>query len=109
MRTSCVERPSEVSAHVVQFEPPEVIFTAVEPADGTWSEVVDLARGLGDPPVIVASRVVDVKLYLDTLDGGAFDFVAAPFNPRDLSYVVNSALSRSHSPVDAELLAGVVA
>ena len=97
MSTACVEAPSEVPHHLRRPEPPGVIFTAAVPADATWMQVVEMARHPGGPPVIVASRLADVELYLDTLDRGAFDFVAAPFQARHLCYIVDSALARGRS------------
>ena len=96
MKTSSVERPSDVALRLGIDEAPELIFAVAEPGESTWSEVVELAREMGGQPVIVASRVADVRFYLDTLEGGAFDFVAAPFRPCDLRDVVDSAMSQSH-------------
>jgi len=42
--------------------------------------------------VIVVARVVDTGLFLETIETGAFDFIAPPFVATDLEYVVRSAL-----------------
>jgi DNA-binding NtrC family response regulator len=93
--TSCVTGPSEADEKLRQSHPPELIFAAAEPADNAWMRIVEMAGHAGGPPVIVASRTADVKLYLDTLESGAADFVAAPFETRNLSFVVDTALGRS--------------
>jgi FixJ family two-component response regulator len=42
--------------------------------------------------VIVVSRVVDTRFYVQVIEAGAFDFIAPPFNSTDLAYVVRSAM-----------------
>ena len=42
--------------------------------------------------MIVVARVVDTRLYLDTIETGAFDFIAPPFVATDLQHVVRCAL-----------------
>lgn len=61
--------------------------------DGTWAEILALAGRMPSPvPVVVVSRYVDVDLYLDVLEKGAWDFIVPPFNAADLAYVVNGAI-----------------
>ncbi|HTV53992.1 MAG TPA: response regulator [Terriglobia bacterium] len=73
--------------------PPSVIFTDTVLTDGTWADVERLAK-VQDPavPVIVVSRVVNLRLYLDVLDGGASDFIVPPFRDADVAHVVKGAL-----------------
>jgi two-component system NtrC family response regulator len=74
--------------------------------DGTWAEILALARRMPSPvPVVVVSRYMDVDLYLDVLEKGAWDFIVPPFHAADLAYVVNGAIlsipqARLVSPVD---------
>ena len=41
--------------------------------------------------VIVVARVVDMRLYIAALEGGASDFLVPPFTRSDLTYVVSRA------------------
>jgi len=95
LKTSCVEKPNQVRSTLRKANAPQVVFAATEPADRTWSQVVDAAQDSGKQPVILASRVVDVQKYLDALEHGVFDFVVPPFAHRDLRYIVDSAISKN--------------
>jgi len=88
--------------------PPGLIFTDTRLPDGSWAHVRAMAAGLVFPvPVIVASRVVDMNLYLDVLESGAADFIVPPFAERDLAYVMQGAiLSVTRYPVSREHTTG---
>jgi DNA-binding NtrC family response regulator len=94
VKTAFVDQPNKLRVRLRKPNAPELVFAATEPSDDTWSEVVNVARQTGNQPVIVASRVVDVRKYLDALDRGAFDFVVPPFAQQDLRFVVESAIAR---------------
>jgi DNA-binding NtrC family response regulator len=97
----------------------QLVFTDTQLPDGTWEDVLKLAAQAPNPPkVIVVSRLVDMKLYLDALDRGAFDFIVPPFLDDDLAYVVRSATlsamqrrsqpeTRAALPAERQLAAGV--
>jgi DNA-binding NtrC family response regulator len=71
-----------------------VLTDAVLP-DGTWKDVIQMVhKAAKDTPVIVMSRVVSMKLYLDTQDAGAADFIVPPMTPRDLVHVLTAAMHR---------------
>jgi DNA-binding NtrC family response regulator len=109
IRARCTQL-SEVEGELKRPQPPDVIFTAMEPADERWFDVLGLASRLGKQPVIVASRVIDLRFYLDAMDRGAFDYVAAPFEPRGLGYIVDSATSKNRGfarPVQAAIARSV--
>ena len=73
-------------------EPPELVFTDTQLPDGNWADVVRLAEESPAPVnVIVVSRVVDVPFYVETLQSGAFDFIAPPFEPAGLAHIVRVA------------------
>jgi FixJ family two-component response regulator len=81
-----------------------LVFTEAKLPDGTWADVVKQALGARKPvKVIVVSRLADVSLYMDTMDGGAFDFIVPPLSPSELTHVVKCAvenvlsLRREHS------------
>jgi len=84
--------------------PPHLVFTEAVLPDGTWADVVKQALGARKPvKVIVVSRLVDVSLYVDTMEGGAFDFIVPPLSANELAHVVKCAgenvlnLRRAHS------------
>ncbi len=86
-----------------QVKPPELVFTDTKLPDGTWAEVLSLAVKASDPIcVIVVSRLVDINLYIEVIERGAFDFIVPPFGASDLSHIVRcavwSTLSRRGSP-----------
>ena len=73
--------------------PAPLVFTDTELPDGTWVDILAEAERAAQPVnVIVVARVVDTGLYLETIETGAFDFIAPPFVATDLEYVVCSAL-----------------
>ncbi len=96
----------EASRLLENSNPPHVIFTDTTLPDGTWADVVGLAAKAAMPVnVIVVARLVDMRLYADVIQRGAFDFLAPPFVPSDLAHVVRCALenvvSRRHGQVNA--------
>ena len=73
--------------------PVPLVFTDTELPDGTWVDILAEAERAAQPVnVIVVARVVDTRFYLETIETGAFDFIAPPFVASDLEYVVRSAL-----------------
>ncbi|MFZ0960977.1 MAG: response regulator [Terriglobia bacterium] len=78
--------------------PPHLVFTEAMLPDGAWTDIVKqalLARKA--VKVIVVSRLMDVSLYMETMDGGAFDFIVPPLSPGELTRVVKSAVENVQS------------
>lgn len=76
-------------------ETTEVVFTDTALPDGTWKDVLRLAQQHHEfLPVIVVSHVVDMDLYLQALESGAFDFVTPPFLTHELASVTGSAVCK---------------
>jgi len=72
--------------------PPDMVFTDTVLPDGTWREMLAVAREARLPPkIIVVSRIEDPWLYLDAMENGAFDFMIPPFAASDLAYILQSA------------------
>jgi DNA-binding NtrC family response regulator len=70
----------------------DLVFTDTSLPDGSWVDVVDMAKGADAPVnVVVVGRSEDIKFYLSALDRGAFDFVLPPFEREALDFVVRSA------------------
>jgi len=74
-------------------DPPHLVFTEALLPDGNWADVVKLALGALKPvKVIVVSRLADIKLYVDTIVGGAFDFIVPPMTSDELAHVLACAV-----------------
>jgi DNA-binding NtrC family response regulator len=76
-----------------EADPPHLVFTEALLPDGTWADVVKLAlEALKPVKVIVVSRLVDIRLYVDTMVGGAFDFIVPPMASDELAHVLSCAV-----------------
>jgi DNA-binding NtrC family response regulator len=76
-----------------EADPPHLVFTEALLPDGTWADVVKLAlEALKPVKVIVVSRLVDIRLYVDTMVGGAFDFIVPPMASDELAHVLACAV-----------------
>jgi len=92
VRTREAQTCEEASRLLAESDPPELLFTDTQLPDGNWADVVCLAeKGSAPVNVIVVSRLVDVRLYIEALQAGAFDFIAPPFEPSELAHVVRCA------------------
>lgn len=96
---NCQETQMRLEEGVV----PELVFTDTKLADGNWASVLALVRQLVPAAqVIVVSRFVDTKLYIEVLESQAFDFIVPPFLDSDLAHVVRCATwqaNQSHARV----------
>jgi DNA-binding NtrC family response regulator len=58
-----------------------------------WRETIMQLRTLNpDARVILVTRHVDARMWVDALNGGAYDLVSKPFHARELRSVVLGAL-----------------
>jgi ActR/RegA family two-component response regulator len=75
------------------LNPPHLVFTEAMLPDGTWADVVKQASLACKPvKVIVVSRVTNVSLYVEAIEGGALDFIVPPLAAGELAHVVKSAV-----------------
>jgi DNA-binding NtrC family response regulator len=75
-----------------EVDPPHLVFTEALLPDGTWADVVKLALAALKPvKVIVVSRLIDIRLYVETMDRGAFDFIVPPATSDELAHVLAGA------------------
>jgi two-component system response regulator PilR (NtrC family) len=89
VKTSQVPSCSEARRVLEGSNPPELIFTDTQLLDGSWMDVLRLAERVATPVnVIVVSRVVDVRFYIEVVEAGAFDYIAPPFEAFGLAHVV---------------------
>ena len=80
VKTSQVPSCREARRVLEGSNPPELIFTDTQLLDGSWMDVLRLAERAATPVnVIVVSRVVDVRFYVEVVEAGAFDYIAPPF------------------------------
>ena len=94
VRTVRARNCREIARLLKSPNPPQLIFTEAQLPDGTWQDIVRLVEGSGSPiNVIVVSRLVDVGLYIEVIERGAFDFIAPPFEPAALHHIVRCAAS----------------
>ncbi len=107
VKISQAQRISEVKGLLEVPEAPELVFTDTQLLDGTWTDVVRLGEAAAVPVnVIVVSRLVDVRFYVEVIEGGAFDFIAPPFEPSGLAHVVCCAAGNVLRRRDVQTHAG---
>ncbi len=86
----------EASRLLQDSNPPQLAFTDTTLLDGTWADVVGLAAKAPVPVnVIVVARWADMRLYVEVIEHGAFDFLAPPFVPLDLAHMVRCAVENA--------------
>jgi len=86
------ERCSDLASQLSAANPPDLILTDLDLPDGTWEDILQLAQKAPVPVnVIVVSRLVDIRLYIEALEKGAFDFITPPFEAFELSHVLRTA------------------
>ena len=83
---------AEATRALARVNPPHLVFTWANLPDGTWTDVLGIAARAKQPVnVIVVSRVVDTKLYVEVMENGAFDFIVPPVQSGDLDHIVRCA------------------
>jgi DNA-binding NtrC family response regulator len=93
LSTRRVRNCSAARAVLREAAPPVLVLTDVSLPDGNWADVLKATCAASPgPPVIVVSRLVDMKLYLDVLESGAYDFVVPPLTAAGLVYIVRGAM-----------------
>lgn len=91
VESSTVRTCGEATLYLWSQDPPHLVFTDTQLADGTWKDVLQLATKASAPlNVIVVSPFVDVGLYIQTIELGAFDFLVSPFRPEEVGHVVRT-------------------
>jgi len=82
----------EAARYVEKPNPPHLVFTDTAMPDGSWLDVLRLAAKAPRPvKVIVASRAPDVRLYMEAMDAGAFDYVTASSLVPEVAHVLRNA------------------
>jgi DNA-binding NtrC family response regulator len=92
VKTRQVRSCTEAKQFIEREEKPDIIFSDASVPDGTWADIVRMARKeQTSAEVVVVSRLPNTKLYMDVMDGGGFDFIAPPFSQAEIAHVVQSA------------------
>jgi DNA-binding NtrC family response regulator len=75
-----------------------LVVCAADLADGSFREMLR-AREVAEPkiPVVVASRRDDAAEYMEAMQLGAFDFIARPYRPSELQWIVFNALRKKRA------------
>ena len=93
VKVCCLRSFQEALPLLTGPNPPHLIFTQPKLPDGIWADVVSLAMMAPKPiNVIVVGRLADVGLYLQTITGGAFDFIVPPLTGYELTHVLRCAI-----------------
>ncbi|HZP01050.1 MAG TPA: hypothetical protein VFD30_12210 [Terriglobia bacterium] len=76
-----------------EANPPHLVFARALLPEGTWADAVHLPLAALKPvKVTMASRLIDVRLYLGTKAGAAFDLMVAPVTGDELAHILPCAL-----------------
>lgn len=94
---SRTETLSSAVTHIARREF-SVIICEQELTSGSWKDVLNHARSVLHPPlVVVSSRLADERLWAEALNLGAYDVLAKPFDPTEVRRVVGLAGARWQS------------
>lgn len=108
IETQSVSTCHEANQTLWGRQPPHLVLADTQLPDGSWEDVVSLATMAPVPVnVIVVSEVVDITLYLETIQRGAFDFIVSPMSLPDFTHVVRSAVDNVLWRRESQLLNAV--
>jgi DNA-binding NtrC family response regulator len=103
VKVSDVRTCEEAARYLEKPDPPHLVFTDTAMSDGSWLDVLKLAAKAPKPVnVIVASRAPDVRLYMEAMDEGAFDYVTASSLVPEVAHVLRSAAENVLSRREAQ-------
>ena len=97
IKTSWARTCSEVRDKLEMDPAPHLVFTDTILPDGTWERVLALAGNAAQfANVIVVSASADIRLYIETVERGAWDFMTPPFAEVEVAHVVRCAMENVH-------------
>jgi hypothetical protein len=103
VKVCCLKSCQEALPLMTGANPPHLVFTQPKLLDGIWSDVVSLAIKAQKPVnVIIVGRLANTGLYLQTITGGAFDFIVPPLTGYELTHVVSCAIENVLSRREAQ-------
>jgi DNA-binding NtrC family response regulator len=96
IKTHSVRTCREAHESLWGHQSPHLVLVDPRLPDGSWDDiVVSAAAAPSRANVIVVSDVVDMALYLESVQRGAFDFIVPPMSMPDFTYVVRSAVANA--------------
>ena len=96
IQTSRVRTCEEASRRLQTADPPDVVFSETQLPDGLWSDVLRVAvDASAQTSVVVVARVPNMKLYIDVIEHGAFDFITPPFTGEGFDHVLRCAVGNA--------------
>jgi DNA-binding NtrC family response regulator len=81
------------AASKLETEEFQAVLTEAELEDGTWLDVLHLAR-LAQTELVVTHPWADARFWAEALNLGAYDLLVQPFQAMEVRRVVASASSR---------------
>ena len=72
---------------------PAALFCETSVTDDTWPDIMKFAaEARTRVPVVVVSRMIDIDLYINTLENGVADFMVSPLCQEDIAQVMDCAV-----------------
>jgi DNA-binding NtrC family response regulator len=79
-----------------------VILTEANLNDGTWLDVLDLARRVTPRSEVIVTDVrADARFWAEVLNMGAYDLIAQPFATAEVQRILSNACARASSAMKA--------
>lgn len=83
----------EEAKRLVDQTQPELIFSDLRLADGTWLDMVNLIEKASTPVnLIVVGTSGNTNLHMSAMENGVFDFIQPPFETTSLGYILQHAV-----------------
>jgi two-component system OmpR family response regulator len=101
-----IGRALAVERHQIEQKPPNALLRDLFEADivfagGEPSQYIPLLRQVREArpglPFVVVTRLPETNEWLDALEAGATDYCSAPFETRQIHWLMESALPRHRS------------
>lgn len=85
---------AEATLLLHSYPPPHLVFTDLQLVDGSWMDVLAGMRQSSLPVnAVVVSPHVDVSLYIQVLEQGAFDFIVPPLELSETDHIIRNAMA----------------
>ncbi|WP_134016795.1 response regulator [Litoreibacter halocynthiae] len=105
MRTSSAENAADMEVKLARAQFDLIVLDVMMPGEDGLSACKRLRQD-GTTPVLLLTALGDDDDRIAGLDGGADDYLAKPFNPRELLARINAILRRTQNVPQTETLSG---
>ena len=100
----------EAEEQLCEMPCPHLVLSDTVLPDGNWMDVLDVAAKAVEPVnVIIVSPMADTRLYLDTMDHGAFDFMTDSFTVPQIVHILKCAIDNVAARRGSRLHAAAIA